>query len=341
MEVGESARYFSYMKENFNTQNKSNSIFYLILVIYFLLLQYLTAFFSWSDSYFYQMYFDGLSGKSLPEAYEYYPKITGAREPFYFLTTYLANLLVSKKWFDTLLNCSFFFALIYFFKKRNLAKVFIVLIITGVYFFSVFYTTERLKLGLFFILMYFSFFEEKYSFIWVICAVLSHAQLLIILPFLYKFSDIKINNKKIQFIIFLVMLTIGAILFKHLAYKLPIYYQRFSFLNLIKPLFFVVIAIGFIDKKQVGQYLYLFVPVLLVAMFFGEGRMTFISFFGCVYFWSLKRRKNVSFTLLIIASSYFTIRGWLFLVSGRLHGDGYGVGVSEVYQNVLTLIQGI
>lgn len=336
MEAKVNVKYLSFMNANFKeVLKKIDLVFFLVIALYFLTLIYCAHFFTWSDQYFYRLYYHGLDGRSLIEAYRTYPLTVGAREPIYFILSYVAHFFFSKQQFDFFLSISFLFVLLFFFYRSKTPKIFISLIITSVYFFSVFFITERLKLGTLFILLYFIFANHKNGAAFFFLAILSHAQLLILLPFIYSFSNFKINNKKTMFLLSAMLIAGSAFLFKHMMYKLPIYIHNFSFSNLVKPFFFVLITATFVEKEYWKNFICFYLPVLLVALLFGEGRMTLISFLGSIYFWSVQKKISVSFLLLLLSSCYFSVRGFVFLVSANIYGDGYALSILDFLKNIL------
>jgi hypothetical protein len=277
------------------------------------------------------LYYDGLKGRGVLSAYEFYPGTLGAREPVYFILSYVLHPLMSKKWFDIYLSCCFLGVLLLFFHRSKLPKVVVSWILTSIYFLSVFFITERLKLGVLFLTLYFLYPRFKYSGVFILLAILSHAQILILLPFLYSYSNIKINSKRTMLVIFVIAMVVTAFLFKHMMQKLPYYFQNYSFFNIIKPLFFGVVASTFVKEKfHRVQYFCLFIPVVLVALFLGEGRMTLIAFWGSIYFWTIEKRYTVWSLSLSVASCYFSLKGVVFLLSARLFGDGYAVTILDI-----------
>ena len=309
---------------------KFNLPYYSLIVLYFFLLLYCLHFFSWSDQYFYQLYYDGLEGRSLLDAYRFYPGIVGAREPVYFMLTYVSQKIMTRQWFDILLSCSFLGVLFLFLHRSKLTKTIMTLILTSIYLFSIFFITERLKLGVVFLLLYFLYSESKYNGVLVLLAILSHAQILILLPFLYTRSRVKINSRKAITLVLLIFMLVAALLFKHMMQKIPYYFHNYSFLNLVKPLVFGFISFTFIKRDHWKQYFSLYIPLLFVALFLGEGRMTLIAFVGCIYFWSIEKKHSIFSILLILSGCYFSLKGFVFLISAKLFGDGYTLDILGV-----------
>lgn len=319
------------MNENYKKKQLLENLGYgIFLLLYLVLLFYSMHFFTWSDQYFYRLHYDSLEGKSLLDAYKLYPIALGAREPIYFIVTFVFQKIMSKEWFDILLNCTFLTVLFTLFYKNKLPRTIVSLLLTSVYFLSVFFITERLKLGVMFLLLYFIFKDFKFGAFFILLAILSHAQLLILLPFLFVFSNVKINNRK-TLIPLLALGTLGGVfLFNHLLFKLPLYFQSYSFFNIIKPAFFGLLAYAFINRNHHKLYFSFFIPVILVALFFGDGRMTSLSFFGCLYFWTIEKRLNLASFIMIASSCYFSLRGGAFLLSAKFYGDGYALTLLDV-----------
>ncbi len=318
------------MNENFNQK-----IYYWTTALYFALLIYCLQFFTWSDQYFYRLYYDGLQGLSFEAAYDSYRRMLTAREPMYFLFTYLIQPFFSKEWFDVIFSSFFFLTILIFLKKTKLPKIVVSLLLTSIYFLSIFYVTERLKLAVLFLLLYFIFSNKKSSVIFIFLALLSHAQILILTPFLYFFSKIKLKNRTEIAIFFSIGLFVSTFLIKHLMWKLPLYFQNYSFYNILKPLFFCIISYTFVQRKNWSEYFSFFIPIILVALFLGEGRMTLIAFVGSIYFWSKDKKITISSIMLLISGCYFSLKGISFLISAVLYGDAYALNTFDIIKLIL------
>lgn len=322
------------MNENYRKKIFGNLVFCIWISLYVVLLFYCMRFFTWSDQYFYRLHYDSLEGRSLLGAYKLYPVALGAREPIYLIVTYIFQGMMSKHWFDICFNVSFLAVSFSFFYKSKLPKIVISFLLTNVYFLSIFFITERLKLGTMFLLLYFIFKDMRFGFVFILLAILSHAQLLIFLPFLFVFSNIKIDNRKT-----LILLTVfGAFgsffLFNHLFFKLPLYLKSYSFFNIVKPLFFGLVAWMCTKKEHRKLYFSFFAPVILVALFFGDGRMTSLSFLGCLYFWTIEKKLNLASLVILLSSCYFSLRGGAFLLSAKFYGDGYALSLLDIWNNL-------
>lgn len=310
-----------------------NIIFYSFCLLYLLILLNWSMFFTWSDQYFYTLYFNGLNNKSISDAFSFYRNTTGAREPVYFLLTYFCSKLnISKTTFDFLTSSLFFVSFFMFLLKHRIPKLLIAMLITSLYFFAIFFITERLKIGVFFLVLFFINFKSKYGYVFFFLALLSHAQLVILFPFFLQSKSQLIKtfssrlNLSLSYLFIYSLLSIFLLacfyfLFDHIIDKISLTMNP-SLSNTTKPLFFTVISYVLINKNQRLEFASLFLPILLVALLLGEGRITLIAFYSTLYFW-FKSKKPFLITFLVFSScAYLSIKGAILVTSASFYGDG-------------------
>lgn len=321
----------------FTMKNKlfSENYLFFLLACYFLLLFLQMPSFSWSDQYFYSLFYEYIQNYSFLESFRAYPKIIGGGEPVYFLISYLSSTMISKMLFDVILNFAFVSSFLFLLKKNKIPKTVIIFLVTNIYFFVLFFITERLKVATIFLILFFIFEHNFYRIPLLLLSILSHSQSLILVPFLICFLDLsKLKSKKSFFFIFLAISFVLLLLGERILFKLREYMIHISLKNILKPMLFCFLGYFCIkdSKAKRVKFLSFYAPVLFAAVMIGEGRMTALAFIGCLYFW-LTEKSNEKINFLVYSSLvYFSLRGLLFIQSGKLFGDGYILTFNNFYK---------
>ena len=314
-------------------RNKFIELMYLYLTVFlvFTLSIVIIPFYINGDQYHYIRIYNGLLGLSLYEGYDFYKANIDSKEPVYFFLAWIfSNFGVEKIYF-----VSFFNSILAYYSYRFLNKMgghpFIVFLIVSLSYYSLvlFFSAERLKFGLIFLIMALIYSNKRYIFYTL--SLLAHAQTIIIiisLVFLKAskelsdfFASFKINKKVLLSVIVAVPIAIGifVILQDHLLSKFNSYFSLRDISEVLK-LGFVFVA-SLIYAKSRKEVFAIFLPLFFFTFIFGGERINILGYFCFLYF-SIHYRKGfnlgVLFTIL-----YFLYASFNFLLNIISLGDGF------------------
>lgn len=314
-------------------RNKFIEIMYLYLTMFlvFTLSMVITPFYIYGDQVHYIKIYNGLVGLDLYEGYYFYKTSIDSREPIYFFLAWLfSNFGVEKIYFVSIFN-----SILAYFSYRFLNKVgghpFIVFLIVSLSYYSLvlFFSAERLKFGIIFLVMALIYSNKRYFF--YILSLLAHTQTIIIITSLVFlkaskelsnfFANFKINKKVLLSVIVAVPIAIGLfiILQDHLLSKFNSYFSLRNISELLKLGFLFVVSLIYAKSRK--EVFAIFLPLFFFAFIFGEDRINILGYFCFLYF-SIHYRKGfnlgVLFTLL-----YFLYASFNFLLNIINLGDGF------------------
>lgn len=314
-------------------RNKFIEVMYLYLTVFlvFTLSIVITPFYIYGDQIHYIKLYNGLVGLDLYEGYYFYKTSIDSREPVYFFLAWLfSNFGVEKIYFVSIFN-----SVLAYFSYRFLNKVgghpFIVFLIVSLSYYSLvlFFSAERLKFGIIFIIMALIYYKKRYLF--YVLSVFSHAQVIIVITSLIFlkasqelsdfFTEFKISKRILLSIIIAIPIAMGVfiIMQEHLLSKFDSYFAIRNILELLKLGSLFILSIIYAKSKK--EVITVFLPLFFFTFIFGGERVNFIGYFYFLYF-SIYYRKGfnlgILFTLL-----YFLYASFDFLLNVIKLGDGF------------------
>ncbi len=318
------------MKDKFNIGLESLFLWASILVAGLISYQVMPYYFL-GDQFHYRDLYLNISDYPFPQAFDYYKSRIDSREPIYFSIVWFSSTIGLPK--DSLILFSNVLLVWLAFKIfiRIGAHPFIAffLICFTYYSFVLFFSAERLKFSLIFLLI--SFLLSKNKTIFAIISVLCHAQILIpVFSILAAgarndvklfFSNFRLNKKRFLFFLLIPFLSIFILFFlrEHLQSKIESYFSANSIVELLKIFLFFMLSIVYAKDKYTTVYA--FIPLFLAVYFVGGERVNFIGYFAFLFF-ALHYKKGFNLGV-IVTSLYFSVQGFDFLRKIIIYGNGF------------------
>lgn len=268
----------------------------------------------------------------LSSQYGCYGSTLGTQEPIYFLITKLFHSLIDKNILMAFFNAIIVFLfvkLVYrFYLKTNLIHLFFILFFLNYYVVVLFFSAERLKLSVLFLLISFFLIGVK-SFYSKILMILTHIQMVFIyfVYFIYSFFDK--NNKKLWVKFVMVVggsIFLGVIYYymrdhidrKFVGYSNIAFESNLGLVSLLKSLIFMLFTYISVQKNIV---ILMQIPLIIGAYILGSGRMLIMSFF--VYIACLIYFKGKVDFLGYIVLFYFAFKSIEFWQNVIKYGTGF------------------
>ena len=276
------------------------------------------------DGVFYTSTFDSLKSAGLFDGYTLFQDGLGASEFFSYLIFYFAAQTVSYDLFIYLTNVSLAFAIYFLYKKYEKGIIWYLLTVPlNFYFLILCFGAQRLKLGIFFLVLVIVTSSKVKSRIFAGLALFSHFQIIIILVAEY-IKGFFAGKARIPFMEIAVatavcagvVLTVPMIQIKILSYVL----ERGE-VNLYTFLFSFLIA-AYISKFNfavIAEFLFFFLLILVI----GESRVNILVFF---VLWRLVFLEKKSPALVAYPISlYLSVKGVVFMIDVANGGTGFAV----------------
>lgn len=315
----------------------TRSVFYstMFLMLTILLVAFLSfiigPYYIFGDQVHYYRVYNGLSGESLFDAYNFYKANIDSKEPVYFLLSWVSSTLgIDKVYFIAFFNVLLsFFAYKYFTKIGGHPFVVFLIVTFGYYSYVLFFAAERLKFGFLFLLIGLLYSKRRYIF--YVVSVLSHAQMIALLSsfVVFRFKDdvlnILRNNRVSKSTLFLLMsgsiisVLVFFIMREHLLSKINSYFEIRGFFELVKLGSFFVLS--YFYAKDKSNAVAFFLPLFFLVFIFGGERINFLGYFVFLYF-ALQYKKGFNLGNLFV-NSYFFYTGAIFLWKIFKYGNGF------------------
>lgn len=277
-------------------------------------------------------YYNCFYSENTKQQFLCYASTVGTQEPVYFYLVKFFHIFLEKDLFISLVNSltTFVFVKIvytYFEKKRNV-HLFIILMLFNYYTTVLFFSAERLKFALFFLLLSI-FFSKFKSLFFKIIMVLTHIQMMIIYLSLLLNDFFKKNEKSMIFkistfvILSLALLVIYSTLQEHITRKFISYNSEIEnninrIIGVFKASIFLVLT--YLSVKKIYPLLLQF-PLIIAIFIFGSSRIIIMVFFmyvaTVVYY-----NKKIDF-LVISVLIYFLFRSVDFWNNVIDYGSGF------------------
>lgn len=299
-----------------------------LFVLVFLFSYYVGREFIYGDQLVYRDVYEGVVGKQLFDAYEYYRVRIHSGDLGHFSLIWVFASYIDKDLLMSFLNgvlacCSY----LVFRNWGGGRLISLFIICSGAYFMALYFSAERLKLSFIFVALFWLYFgySRLISVIMALLAFLSHGQSLIFFSSIavnsgFKALCVVCNTLKIRlrgisfFILLCMIVVVGGYLFGgYLLDKFNAYRMLGAGAGFWKTLPFVFGGIV-CAKKLIEPLIVFFVPVFLVAML-GSDRFLIMVFFVFLYYGF---KSNSGYNLFVVIPAIY-----------------YAVGGFEYTQNVL------
>jgi len=245
---------------------------------------------------------------------DYYSKNLTSREiTHFFLISFFSKFISYEKFLGFLNFCLVFLIFILFLKKNTNYLIILSFIFTNYYMLIIYFSAERLKVGIIFGLISLILMQyKKISYLNILISVLSHFQLMILYSAIFMNyavkSIVKVFSQKIISIYFLI-LTIFSLLIilfarEHIIYKL----NQLSLTNneiiigWLKITIFLILT--YINFRKFTFLCILFLPIYLATLVVGPNRLIILVFAIFVYF-SIQKNRGVNIPLIIVFVYFF------------------------------------
>lgn len=312
---------------------KKTVIFSFLFSIYSFILSYiLLSFYIGGDQVHYINFYESISEYDFVSGYLFYNGALGSQEPIYYLIVYFLNGLFAKNLLFSLINAGLAYCLAYLLlEKRNFFPFGLFPLALNFYLIVLFTGAERLKVSLFFLLLYFMVYNKKVKSLLLLSSVFAHIQTFILLisvqvnKMLPLFKRLLLKgriNYKLFGIMGSIVLLGFAFLFiqEHITSKLTAYVSFGGLKNIIKPIFFLIITLPYSRDRKLESVL-MHLPLVIASFFIGDIRIVIFSYFVFFYYASsVKRGLNLG---ILISSIYFLIKGINFIYFIFQYGNGF------------------
>lgn len=288
--------------------------------------------YQYGDQAHYREIYAEIGGRDFFDAYSHYSLGLSSSEIVHFFLSWVASTIgVEKDLFISGFNGLFAFYVMRLFsrwKVNLIVSSFIVL--TNFYFLVIFFSAERLKFGVFFVVLSLLFIERKrFFFFFSLLAFFSHVQVLIIYAsiFLGYFSNVCRRGLTFAILRNLFVISIFSLLsvlfmYDHLVSKFAAYHRAqepFDFFRM--AIFFIM---SFYYAKNRPQVVFVFIPMALAVFLVGDERVNLMGYFVFLYY-ALPVAKGINIAV-ISTSIYFAYFGLRFMNNISKYGTGFYFG---------------
>ena len=319
---------------------------YLILVVkllpcfmFFIFSLYVSSIYTLGDQETYIRVYEEIRNYNIISGFLYYNSALSSKEVFHYIFIFISSsLLLDKVVLFSLLNTALYASSVHMLKKLGFGFFWCGFVPFINFYFVVFYfSAERLKFGVFFLILsiIFSFeSKKKRSFTFLIFALLSHSQMIVYVISNYVSAKLRFKTKftyNIQTLLKLVPILLFSIasyfILPQIVSKLLIYLERteLNYLDFFK--LFIFFAISFFSVKDKSKltvtlfYIVILIPVILV----GSSRLLFFCF---LFFIVLRPVRNKCYDFFfLLFNVYFTYTGIDFIYNVYLYGEGFAIGL--------------
>lgn len=276
----------------------------LILMLWFNII--FVEFINYSDNFYYNKAYEGLSGSSIPEAYNFFVWRTAGTEPLSFLLFYtFSNLGFSYSTFIYILDFFLIFLLFSFYIKSRINYLLSFFFISSNFYFIVLSIgVHRLKIAMIFFLIVLLINNRFMKKLFSLLSLLSHFQILIFYlldifsNFISRIISLKISFRVVFGFIFLLIFTLilsqFTLLFSKFISRIDLHY-----FDLIKSLILVTFFIFMFNIKVKKELIYLFSLTFLVLLIGGFRVNIMIYFIFIIILAKVNNEKFLLFNFII------------------------------------------
>jgi len=321
-----------------NRKTKYKKIYYkeaIVSILVCILSFFASLMYTNGDQARYIAVYEKMPEMDIRQAFQFYSQLLSSKEILHFAITWCSSVIGFNKFIVmSIANLLLAFTFLVFLSQRKISLIVSsIIVLTNFYFYALYFSAERLKFA--FILFFCAGLAVQKSRRFLTLAglaILSHIQIIALYisyacvwgsNLLFQKSNNKYNNKTIITIIalFIIMLGGGYLLRDQLITKFSSYYgiTGFSIYGIVKTSGFMFISMVY--SKKISQPFFAFLPIICVALIFGDSRVNIMGYFIFLYFvLPVKSGWNLG---VLISSCYFAFKSYVFILSVIKYGDGY------------------
>jgi hypothetical protein len=290
----------------------------------------LFPFYTSGDQLFYRRLYEEIGlHHTWDEKFAFYYWAVSAIEPFFLVVVNASAAVMPKDLAFSLMNAAAAGGLAHWLLKRRVSGVIVLLLSSNFYLLVLFFSAERLKLGL--LLFLFAFLlRKRWKLVLLALSVLTHFQmaLLVLVYAVWRSTE---GEQKYGTAKAVVLLAAAAVVAAVVVLRNPIlvmYIQQKSdfyagqgwggVAAMAKPLLFLGVALYYATNRR--QTFLAFLPLIVATYVVGSERVTLFAYFVMMYVAAPKHRGLNAAALL--SSIYFGLQGLVFLVNFIQHGQG-------------------
>ncbi|MCE4538159.1 hypothetical protein LXT12_12950 [Pelomonas sp. P7] len=252
---------------------------------------------------------------------------TSAMEPVYLGLITLAAPYLPKTLLFSLVNTALAYGVGLWLFSRRVAPLVILLLALNFYLIVLFYSAERLKLAMTFV-VWGMLLESRGRYLLFALAIGSHFQSALLL-----FSILTWNTSKpgARYLLPLAGASVAVAAFSYLQESAPLFLayltnkldhysiaESFSLLVMVKPLALMLGTMYYTGQQW--RTVLTFVPILAMTYFVGSDRIVLFGYFIFMYF-ALQRNRGMNLGA-ISSAAYFAYAGILYIVTFIQTGHG-------------------
>lgn len=282
----------------------------------------------YGDSYYYNLFFDKLAETKFSKVITLQKNILSSSEPIYAILIYTLSFISSKLYVDVFLN-----TLLTYLITKNLSSVknrFYVFLITfgNFYYYILISSAERLKVAFIFLLLMIAVRNYFIRVIFFILALLSHLQIILLIPLFSYFLLCKSKkNKYFQVIFIFIIVSMLVLMFREqIVFKLHHYFKESLFYEVVKPVILALLSVALFPKDWRLNFL-IHMPLVLSSILVGSNRLVMFSIFG-IFFLTVRNSKySLVFKIILL---YLVVKSITYLLSVYYFADGFFYGTKEL-----------
>ncbi|MGL5759486.1 hypothetical protein [Plesiomonas sp.] len=285
------------------------------------------------DQIAYSNFYNNASSFSFSDAVVFYKNSLDSQEPLYFLLVYTLSDFFSKNILFSIINAVFVSSVYFLLRRMEVSKLIVGLFGFNFYLYVLMFSAERLKLSFLFLVVALIVRNKSFSKLLIFLSVFTHVQTLILVTitqykrfdnFLFKmrrlFRGYWSNSFTVLILFFISMCLFVLLMWGHLSHKVVYYYNNMSGLSeIVKPLVFTLISLPYAKNRY--QALFAGGTIMLLSVFLGGERLVIFSYFVFLYY-GLNYKRGLNFWV-VLTSTYFSVKGFIFLMSIYHFGDGF------------------
>lgn len=308
----------------------SNSTFFALLAFIFLITFVfsfiLAPFHVEGDQVHYFHAYEAMAGLGLIDAFNKYQTIIFTVEPIhFFIIWFFSNLGVEKNLLMAFANAILAVLFAKYLRLKGAGILLLLWIVfTTYYLHAMFFTLERTKFAVIFLLFFLLTFHRW----WLLLAVLTHSMFLIPVALVtigkniftvHRHAHNMLTKKSTNYLFNLlcaavILFILIQILGVHLQYKFFAYFNKYASIGAFDLLPLVIFcAATFMTCKDKKNVLFFYSSLLILSVLLGGTRIDMIGFFGYLYF-SNFGHQVFKFSIFLFGA-YFLYLSWMYILN--------------------------
>jgi len=262
------------------------------------------------DIYYYKLVYDDLPDYQLFDGFLFYYNWISSTEFGHYLLVWIVSRLIDHNTFISFSNAIFAYVAMSVFRKWKASfTISFLIVLTNFYFYVMYFSTERLKIGFIFLALSFLYSNKLKSVCgFAFLASVTHIQsIMVYMSVIFSRCYVIIvklfkSGKTFKYVIAFPLLLLPVLLFReHIFLKFQAYYHETDLTDFVRIILFFLLAILYSKNKM--ETALLFFPIFISVFLFGGDRINIIGYFIFLYY-GLQFRRGWNFGVLI-TSGYF------------------------------------